>query len=153
MITEGNLYRVGDNNETCLVGHITDIVPFPDFDFLDEYILDKVIKPYQPREFSCTMSDTNRDIWKSLCQPMQTADQFMLVIERTVQRRKHHKRRINKKWIKRYGYKTFYEKYDIDTSGFNFGNSKPFNPSDITATFLIDKTKMTGELYSNIKIV
>ena len=144
MIMEGNLYRIGENNETCLVGHTTDIVPcISDFNFLDEDILHKVIKPYQPREFSWTISDTYKDIYKSLCQQIQASNQFILVVERTVQRRKHHKRRINKKWLKRYGCKTFFEKYDIDTIGFNVGNSKPFNLSDVTSTLLIDKTKMT----------
>ena len=65
---------------------------------------------------SCTfeMEDysINKTLFEKLCGSYTQGSTFKLVIPYTVQRRKHRKKRINKKWAKRYGFKTYYKEFD-----------------------------------------
>ena len=54
---------------------------------------------------SCKMNPEALDILKSLSQPLKTGDTVNVKGVKLIQKRKHRKRRINKKWAKRYGYR------------------------------------------------
>jgi len=160
MITnKGMFFIIDDNGESHPVGHTIDINPFELIpgNYLNDDIINEILKPLPPKDLSCTFSGSiNKDMlnkmYKSLPEPNPKWD---MIFETKVQRRKHRKKRINKKWAKRYGFKTVYKKYAVDISKFsNNPNAKPFNPnmSEVTATLLLDESKLTGELYSNIKI-
>lgn len=66
-----------------------------------------------------------------MTQPITYYDGFRLVettaITKQVQRRTHRKRRINKKWLKRYGYKTVLD----DGSIIHFGDCLLATPKTI----------------------
>lgn len=47
----------------------------------------------------------------------KTPDQFSIFLKEKVKTRKHHKKRINKKWFKRYGYK---EQQNVDLGKWNY---------------------------------
>ena len=46
----------------------------------------------------------NKEVFNKLCDALKKP-KFNLENKRMIQRRKHRKKRINKKWAKRYGYK------------------------------------------------
>ena len=46
----------------------------------------------------------NKEVFNKLCDALKKP-KFNLEYKRMIQRRKHRKKRINKKWAKRYGYK------------------------------------------------
>ena len=102
---------------------------------------------------NCTI---NKDMLNELCGSLlEPRDKWYMIFEKKVQCRRHHKRRINKKWSKRYGFKTVYEKYAVDTSNFYINQDmKSFTPdlSEVTAAFLLNENSLTRELYCNTKI-
>ena len=109
------------------------------------------------KSVSCTFScDINKEMLNKLYGSLpKPNDKWYMIFEKKVQRRRHHKRRINKKWSKRYGFKTVYEKYAVNTSNFFVNQDvKSFTPnwSEVTATFLLNESALTGELYCNTKI-
>ena len=61
---------------------------------------------YRGKEASFTMTNAsiNLDLLQQLCQP-QLPQSYDIIYPKVVQVRKHKKKRINKKWLKRYGYK------------------------------------------------
>lgn len=71
-------------------------------------------------EYECTFSmsnpfcncNFNKELFEKLCGSYTPGSTFKLIIPCTVQRRKHRKKRINKKWAKRYGFKTYYKELD-----------------------------------------
>ena len=62
------------------------------------------------RSFSGTFTATNKDFIEKILKPTNYSPTAEMVLYQ-VQKRKHKKRRINKKWAKRYGY------YDVVLTG------------------------------------
>ena len=58
------------------------------------------------KEVTFTFEGTtiNEELWKSLM-PSEFPEMFDIEYTTIVQARKHRKKRINKKWLKKYGYK------------------------------------------------
>lgn len=58
------------------------------------------------KEVTFTFEGTtiNEDLWKALI-PSEFPEMFDIEYTKVVQARKHRKKRINKKWLKKYGYK------------------------------------------------
>jgi hypothetical protein len=52
--------------------------------------------------FTAEGATINEELWKKL---IQFPEKFDLEYMKTVQARKHRKKRTNKKWLKKYGYK------------------------------------------------
>ena len=96
--------------------------------------------------FTCSDCTINKEMLNKLCGSLpEPNDKWYMIFEKKVQCRKHHKRRINKKWSKRYGFKTVYEKYPVVTSNFFVNqDAKPFNPdlSEVTATLLLNENAL-----------
>ena len=63
-------------------------------------------------EFEMKDCIINKTLFEKLCGPYTPGSTFKLIIPCTVQCRKHRKKRINKKWSKRYGFKTYYKELD-----------------------------------------
>lgn len=57
--------------------------------------------------------DINDDLFSELIGTNYKTE-WELWYEKKVQRRRHHKRRINKKWAKRYGYRNVITKIDVE---------------------------------------
>lgn len=109
--------------ENGLLGKVEDVkidlANAPDFTAisdLDLTVLNKefVIPKEQELTFECTA--INKDLLEKLCLPNKTLPMSMTfegkLIDK-VQRRRHKKKRINKKWAKRYGYINVYKKINI----------------------------------------
>ena len=64
------------------------------------------MKPINASEMNFQVDDVsvNKEIFNKLCDAYKKP-KFNLEYKRMVQCRKHRKKRINKKWAKRYGYK------------------------------------------------
>ena len=58
--------------------------------------------------FTATNSFINLDLLRQMCGQIQPPKSYDIVYPKVVQARKHKKKRINKKWLKRYGYKTIH---------------------------------------------
>lgn len=59
-------------------------------------------------EITMSLTDPikNKDLFKVLGFDMSNAsDKYSILLTKPIQRRKHKKKRINKKWLKKYGYK------------------------------------------------
>ena len=113
--------------------------------------------------FNCGSQLTNCDFSSSIsveCQSEKVADLFSsyyngelkcgdsidiyhLTPDGYVQARKHKKKRINKKWLKRYGYKPKYKKVKTKTK---FVNSNPIFTQDTTGEKLIFGIDMTLDI-------
>lgn len=55
--------------------------------------------------FTATNAVFNFDLLKELCGQPQLPKSYDITYPEVIQVRKHKKKRINKKWLKRYGYK------------------------------------------------
>lgn len=83
---------------------------------LDITVLTKeFVIPKEP-EFMFECATFNKELFEKLCMPDKTLPMSMTftgeLIDK-VQRRRHKKKRINKKWAKRYGYINVYKKINI----------------------------------------
>lgn len=72
-------------------------------------------------EFSADLTYVNYDLFDKLCRP-QKPSKFKIVAEVPImiQARWHKKRRINKKWLKRYGMKPDIVKVEMDTDNLTY---------------------------------
>lgn len=71
---------------------------------------EEVSKGIIDRSFSGTFTATNKDFIEKILKPMNYSSTAEMILYQE-QKRKHKKRRINKKWAKRYGY------YDVVLTG------------------------------------
>lgn len=63
-------------------------------------------RPAREISFEMSNSEINRDIWVELgIDKTKIPDEYTVQWVEMVQARRHRKKRINKKWLKRYGYK------------------------------------------------
>lgn len=76
--------------------------------------------------------DINTDLFRTLCgEPDVGSTPFVLYSERRIQARRHRKKRINKKWAKKYGYRQIY---------LSLGNFNLLKQDD---DFVLSKTSLT----------
>ena len=67
----------------------------------------------EPISFTCE-TQFNPDGIKSLLLPIESDAPPMLINYYKIQKRRHHKTRINKKWLKRYGYWLMEDRFGIE---------------------------------------
>lgn len=88
-----------DGNEICKTFGSIDNFDFTEFD--ETTIKEpKIIKSSNSVSFTCKNFDINYSMLNSLASPI-----YDVVFAEYKQIRKHRKKRTNKKWLKRYGYK------------------------------------------------
>ena len=72
------------------------------------------IEPERQMVFKVTNEILNEDIIKLMTNPKETVDPYTMTFNQTIiPKRKHHKKRIQKKWLKRYGYWTEEDVYKL----------------------------------------
>lgn len=104
------------NNKPLFSGSIESLEYEPNISPLDlmnrSYLCN--IEPEAPVVFNVTNGIINDDIIKQVTNPKETIDPYTVsLIQKTIPKRKHHKKRIQKKWLKRYGYWTEEDVYKI----------------------------------------
>ena len=101
-------------------------------------------------EFSADLTYVNYDLFDKLCRP-QEPSKFKIVAEVPImiQARWHKKRRINKKWLKRYGMKPDIVKVEMDTDNLTYtpGEIVGYTDGKIDS----DKLKSFMKAYQNKK--
>lgn len=85
------------------------------------------------REFSCTMtSDFDKDLLLDLLGVSKETPKYKVEFSiGKVQRRKHKKRRINKKWAKKYGYKDIIVSGDLNQIMIDDNGESKFEISNV----------------------
>ena len=85
------------------------------------------------QEFSCTMTSAfNKDILLDLLGVSKEPPKYRVEFPiGKVQRRKHKKRRINKKWAKKYGYKDIMVSGELNQIATNDNGESKFEISNI----------------------
>ena len=89
-------------------------------------------------EFSADLTYVNYDLFDKLCRP-QESSKFKIVAEVPImiQARWHKKRRINKKWLKRYGMKPDVVKIEMDADSLEYtpGEIIDYTDTGIVGTY------------------
>ena len=109
---DGKVYIIGKRGNTLLSDLVADIPEVyiepiePKFDFNIDYL--------KNTEIHATISASNTEIIRLTDLIPETKDQnFTLYVPIVVPNRRHHKKRIQKKWFKRYGYKEYNESIGV----------------------------------------
>ena len=88
------------------------------------------IKPERPIILNVTNGILNENIIKQMVKSKETIDPYTDTIslnQTIIPKRKHHKKRIQKKWLKRYGHKTEEDVYKIKDISPTLSDSKIMN--------------------------
>lgn len=86
------------------------------------------IEPEAPVVLHVTNGIINDDIIKQMTKSKETIDPYTMTFNQTIiPNRKHHKKRIQKKWLKRYGYKTEEDVYKLKDISPTLSGSKIMN--------------------------
>ena len=107
----GSLYM----NDELLVKSKLEEISFPENE-IPEYIRSINIPISKSAEFSIEAEIDSRLYSEHIGSALNMGDTFSITFKEPykVQRRKHKKKRINKKWAKKYGYITKFRTYQVD---------------------------------------
>ena len=101
--------------------------------------------------FTFSNCNINADLFSKLCGTIPPKPEKYIIITKVfVQRRKHHKNRINKKWAKRYGFKEKFYYYNVaDINSFLIDKETAiheFNLDNVKKCYLVDENQF--DLYN-----
>ena len=118
------------NDKPLFSGAIESLEYEPNINPLDlmNHIYLSNIKPEPSVVLHVTNGIINDDIIKRIAKSKETIDPYTMTFNQTIiPNRKHHKKRIQKKWLKRYGYKTAEDVYKIKDISPTLSDSKIMN--------------------------
>ena len=118
------------NDKPLFAGAIESLEYEPNISPLDlmNHIYLSNIKPEPSVVLHVTNGIINDDIIKRIAKSKETIDPYTMTFNQTIiPNRKHHKKRIQKKWLKRYGHKTAEDVYKIKDISPTLSDSKIMN--------------------------